>query len=251
MTFYNRIDGVMLERILDNGESEAGIYASAYRLLDASNMIAFLFAGLLLPIFSRMIKYNESINDLAIKSFSIIFILSINVSVLCFFFRKELMGLMYHDHVVESARVFGILMFCFIPISVSYIFGTLLTANGNLKQLNIIAASGMLFNILVNFIIIPKYYAVGSAYVSLITQTLTTIAQTIYAVYKFKIVFGVKFWRKLILYVVCLFLFGFINISIIDVNWLIKVAFIFIFSIIMVLGLKIIKISAIREILIK
>ena len=58
MTFYNRIDTVMMERMLPEGENniQAGIYAQAYRLLDATNMIAYLFAGLLLPLFSRMLK---------------------------------------------------------------------------------------------------------------------------------------------------------------------------------------------------
>ena len=53
MTIYTRVDKVMIERLLINGNIEAGIYAAGYRLLDASNMIGFLFAGLLLPMFSQ------------------------------------------------------------------------------------------------------------------------------------------------------------------------------------------------------
>ena len=56
MTAYTRIDGVMIERMLPDGAFEAGVYVSAYRLLDASNMFAFLFAGLLLPMFAKIIK---------------------------------------------------------------------------------------------------------------------------------------------------------------------------------------------------
>ena len=76
MTFYNRIDSVMLERLLPFrvGANEAGIYASAYRLLDAANMIAFLFAGLLLPIFSKMIKLKQNIEEMVRLSFSLLVI---------------------------------------------------------------------------------------------------------------------------------------------------------------------------------
>jgi O-antigen/teichoic acid export membrane protein len=56
MTVYGRVDSVVIERVLPNGGEAAGIYAQAFRLLDAANMFPFLFAGLLLPIFSRMIK---------------------------------------------------------------------------------------------------------------------------------------------------------------------------------------------------
>jgi len=60
MSFYNRIDPVLIERIrIDDGELQSGIYAKAFRLFDASNQIAFLFAVLLLPIFSNMIKNNK------------------------------------------------------------------------------------------------------------------------------------------------------------------------------------------------
>ena len=59
MTFYNRLDAVMIERILpkNEGTEQAGIYAKAFRLLDAGNMIAYLFSVQLLPVFSRILKY--------------------------------------------------------------------------------------------------------------------------------------------------------------------------------------------------
>ena len=56
MMIYGRIDGVMIEKLLPvDGEREAGLYASAFRLLDALNQFGYLFAVLLLPIFSRML----------------------------------------------------------------------------------------------------------------------------------------------------------------------------------------------------
>ncbi|MFZ1592838.1 MAG: oligosaccharide flippase family protein, partial [Chitinophagales bacterium] len=47
MTAYYRIDGVLLERMLENGAYEAGVYASAFRLLDALAIAGFLIAGVL------------------------------------------------------------------------------------------------------------------------------------------------------------------------------------------------------------
>ncbi|MFN9798994.1 MAG: oligosaccharide flippase family protein, partial [Bacteroidota bacterium] len=47
-----RMDSVLLERI-DTARA-AGDYAMGFRFFDAVTMVAFLFAGLLLPIFSRM-----------------------------------------------------------------------------------------------------------------------------------------------------------------------------------------------------
>jgi O-antigen/teichoic acid export membrane protein len=188
MTFYNRIDAVMLERILADGEIQSSIYASAYRLLDAANMIAYLFAGLLLPIFARMIKLRHRLEDLVKLSFSLLIVLSFTAATGTWFFSKDLTEMLYTHHTEASAQVLQLLMCCFVFVSTTYVFGTLLTANGNLRELNIMAFSGMLLNIGLNFVLIPHYKAAGSAASSLITQGLTAIAQVILAarVFKFK-----------------------------------------------------------------
>jgi len=176
----------MLERMLPDGAIQSGIYAAAYRLLDASNMIAFLFSGLLLPMFARMLKFKESVEDLVMLSFTLLITPAVIVSVGSFFYRHELMQMLYQQHIEESATIFGVLMSCFTAISMTYIFGTLLTANGNLKQLNIMAASGMALNILINYLLIPHFKAIGSAYSSLFTQFLTAFAQIAITQYIFK-----------------------------------------------------------------
>lgn len=190
MTFYNRVDGVMLERLLkDNGAEQSGIYAAAYRLLDSANMISFLFAGLLLPIFSRMLKFKESVEQLVKLSFTILITPALIIVIGCIFYSYDIIQLLYKEHIEESAAVFSLLMGCFVAISLTYIFGTLLTANGNLKQLNAMAAFGMLFNIGFNFIIIPHYEAIGAAISSLLTQFLTAFAQIIIAqrIFRFRV----------------------------------------------------------------
>ncbi len=189
MTFYNRIDTVMIERILSNGAAQSSIYASAYRLLDAANMIAYLFAGLLLPMFSKMIKERSKLDELVKLSFSLLIVPSTIVAFVSFFYNQEIMELLYDKHTGESAEVFRVLMFCFIPVSTTYIFGTLLTSNGNLRELNIMASIGMLFNIMVNFIMIRKFEAVGAAVTSFVTQLLTAVFQVIISqmVFRFKV----------------------------------------------------------------
>ncbi len=209
MTFYYRVDSVMLERLLEDGSIYSGIYASAYRLLDASNMIAYLFAVLLLPMFSRMLKQNQLVNDLVKLSFTILFTAALIIGVTSMFYSGEIMHLLYHMHpdetvaeynfrILESSQVFGILMMSFIAISSTYIFGTLLTAGGKLKQLNIIALSCMLINIALNFILIPYMQSTGAAIASLFTQILVASSQ-IWLVHKlFRFQKNYKYIFKLI-----------------------------------------------------
>ncbi|MCX6273923.1 MAG: oligosaccharide flippase family protein [Bacteroidetes bacterium] len=205
MTFYNRIDFVMLERMLVNGAEQAGVYASAYRLLDATNMIAFLFAGLLLPIFSRMIKLKQSVEPMVQLAFSLLVVPAIVIATCSYFFRMEIMTMLYTgtDHIEESAHVFGVLMCCFVPIATTYIFGTLLTANGSLKQLNIMASTGMIINILLNLFLIPRMQVYGSAISSLSTQFLTAFAQVLMVQYLFRFKINYRLLGSLLLFVIC------------------------------------------------
>jgi O-antigen/teichoic acid export membrane protein len=91
------------------------------------------------------------------------------------------MHILYEHHVAESAKVFSLLMCCFVFVATTYVFGTLLTANGNLKVLNYMAACGMILNILLNIALIPHYKAMGSALSSLITQGATALFQVLFA----------------------------------------------------------------------
>lgn len=177
MTFYYRADSVMLERMLEDGKTQAGIYANGFRFFEAANNIAFLFASLLLPLFSNLLKNKKSISSLVNLASSILIPGAILVAITCFIYSHEIIGARYINSTFQSGQVFSILMVCFIFISSTYIFGTLLTANGNLKTLNKIAFAGVILNVVLNFILIPTYKAYGAAIASLVTQGLTALAQ--------------------------------------------------------------------------
>ncbi len=223
MTFYNRIDTVMLERMLPDeiGAVQSGIYAQAYRLLDSANMIAFLFAGLLLPIFARMIKLKQRVEDMVKLSASLLLAPALIVAIGSYFYSNDLMNLMYVKNIENSAVVFGILMSCFVAVSTTYIFGTLLTANGNLKQLNFMALIGMIINLSLNLILIPKYHAIGAAISSLITQFVTAFFQVFIAVKVFKMKTDYSFVIKFLVFTVGVFLIA-VSSKFISNSWLIN-----------------------------
>ncbi len=177
MGMYTRMDMVMIENMLPDGALQAGIYAQAFRILDAVAMFAYLFASLLLPMFSKMIKQKESIAELIQTSFLVIIVPALVFVIGTVFYGWELMNLMYHEHYDESTHIFKVLILGFIPIATSYIFGTLLTANNNLKQLNIVASIGLCINFIGNIYIIPRLGAYGAAITSFSALAFTAICQ--------------------------------------------------------------------------
>ncbi|NQU86578.1 MAG: oligosaccharide flippase family protein [Mariniphaga sp.] len=213
MSFYNRIDSVLIERLLPDpvGKEQAGIYAQAFRLLDAFSMFGVLFAGLLLPIFAKMIKVKENVGSMVQLSYSLIIVPAIIIAFSSLFYDVEIMQVLYESNSNESARILSILMFGLLGIMTTYIFGTLLTANGSLKQLNIMASFGMALNIILNLIFIPKFMAFGSAYASLITQFATAIAQAIIAVSIFKLNINWKYISRIISFVIIVVAIGYLS----------------------------------------
>lgn len=183
MAFYNRIDSVMIERLLPHevGTTQAGIYASAFRLLDALVMISYLFSVILLPLFSKMLKKQEDIKPLISNAFKLLWVFAISATTILLWYRVPILDFLYKEHVMNSAIVFSVLIPCIIPISLTYIFGTLLTANGNMKLLNISACIGIVANLAINFILIPRMQAHGAAIASLCTQSIMAAIQIVIA----------------------------------------------------------------------
>lgn len=177
MTFYYRTDTVMLERLLPDGDTQAGIYAQGFRFFEAFNMLGFLVAGLLLPMFSRMIKERADVAPLTGLALRLMLAASVTVAAVCCVFAKEVMDLRYHEHTDQSAPAFAVLIWSFVAVSTTYVFGTLLTAAGELRMLNYMAAGGMVLNIALNLVLIPRYAVLGAAWASLITQGLTALVQ--------------------------------------------------------------------------
>lgn len=248
MSFYNRIDSVMLERLLADGKTEAGIYAQSFRILDAAGMFAFLFAGLLLPIFSRMIKQKDPLDDMVSLSYKLIIIPALTLACLTMYYSQYIITWMYNEHEYYSSRIFPLLMFGFISISTTYIFGTLLTANGNLKELNILAGSALLMNIVLNLILIPWYQAFGAAISSLATQTFMAVAQVIVAVKKFKFQINWRLVSNLGSYAIIIFILGWFSRTYLQ-NWFAGASVLIILAILFAFITKLLSIKDIYRII--
>lgn len=192
MGIYTRIDAVFINRLLPDGDVQTGIYAQSFRLLDATSQFALLFANLLLPMFAKAIKQKKDVSELVVFALFLVIVPVIIFVVPSIFYKSEIIALLYSEHVAESVMIFPILITVLIPVSITYIFGTLLTANGSLKQLNIIAFSGVIVNIVLNLLLIPVLKIKGAAITALTTQLLTATAQALVAIRLFKIRIEIK-----------------------------------------------------------
>ena len=222
MTLYNRVDGIMLERMLDDKGYQAGVYAASFRLFDAANILGFLIAGLLLPMYSHLLSKQESIKPL--MNFGLRFVSSIAIIVACclVFYRKVLLDFIYTHSTESFYPVLLYLAISFIFISWAYIFGTALVANNSLKKLNILFFFGLVINLFLNFLMIPKYGAQGAAATTLITQVFVFIGQALIANKILKIRWKAKELFPILLFAIASFLVFYGLSSFSSLSWLIS-----------------------------
>jgi O-antigen/teichoic acid export membrane protein len=177
MALYIYVDFIMIERLMPNGFEHAGRYRKAYRFLEAASMYGLLFGNLLLPVFSALLANKVMFNRLVIMVFKIFVLPAFMVAVVCVLYRNELMDLAYPGEVAVVANTFGVLMVDFVSICLFYLFGTALTALHHMAWLNRLAAAGVVINLVVNMILIPRMGILGAAVATLCTHGAVGLGQ--------------------------------------------------------------------------
>jgi O-antigen/teichoic acid export membrane protein len=181
-------------------------------------------------MFAATLKNKTDLNNLVKTSFNVIVAMAGIVLIMCVFYRQEIMQMMYNPEEAETeaayllrigqyANVFPLLMGSFFCLSTTYVFGTLLTANGSLKQLNLVAAAGVVINILLNLIVIPRFYSVGAASTSLCVQVVTAFLQYLLAKRILKLELSGRYWLHIVLFLATITLVTFL-VKQLNLNWM-------------------------------
>lgn len=208
MGIFMRGDAILLERI--GSAEQTGIFANAFRLLDMSNTLGVLFAGILLAMFSRMIANQANLSDLLSISVNVLMPIGVAVSVFCYIHSPSVMLLLYHDGSVYLSQVFAVLMLSFPAYCILYIYSTLLTANKSIGLLIKIALLGGGLSLLLNATLIPHYQALGTAISATVVLWVLAMAY-LYFTYS---IFAVKFKQQhLLRYALFILLFGTLNMA--------------------------------------
>jgi O-antigen/teichoic acid export membrane protein len=192
MTIYSKVDTVMLERMLPNGDFYTGIYAQGYRIVESLSMIGYLFSVLLLPVFAYQIKNRLNFASVIQTALKMLYPFAVSTVIFIWFYTVPIANWLYTDLHPQTFESMGIVNLIFLPVSMGYIFGTLLTANGSLKFLNRVSFAGLMVNLLLNYWLIPVMQTKGAALASVITQSLVVIIQIIYCIKIFRFSLNIK-----------------------------------------------------------
>jgi O-antigen/teichoic acid export membrane protein len=175
MSALLRLDGFLLERIHINGAYEAGIYASAFRLLDAGNMAGFLVASFLVPFASRNSLDYKLIKKTVTQLKLFLIPVGIAAAILIILFSEWIINLLYTDTANYQVVILKLLITILPALYITHIYGSVLTAKALFRSFITILCFSTFLNISINVVFINKYGAVACCIAAIISQYICAI----------------------------------------------------------------------------
>jgi len=191
-TIDNKIDTVMLGSI--KGSGAVGIYAVAYRIYDVLVLGAAYFMIALFPILSRhsnLAKWGNKLRKIYQKSFDFLFLMGLIIVVSVWFFAPLAVKIIAQRRLVEfsdSILVLRILGFALFLAYLNHLTGYTIVALGKQRRYFFIALGALVFNVIANALVIPRYSYYGAATVTILTEGLVLITTSIFIFRLLKII---------------------------------------------------------------
>lgn len=166
---YMRIDQIMLGELV--GDFEVGTYSAALKLSEIWYFIPGIISTSLFPSIIEAKKIsNEVYLRRSQKLFDILFLISVSLALFVTFTSDFIIQIIYGDQYKDAAIILAI----HIWTSVFVFFGSASANFYIIENLQVKTftrtAMGAVLNIGLNFILIPRYSAVGAAVATLISQ---------------------------------------------------------------------------------
>ena len=213
---YFKLDTIFLSVM--KPREDVGVYGLSYKILE--NLIFFpaMIVGLTMPIMSRLIFTDKAkFRSVAQRTLNFLIIAVVPMTVGVVFISDKIIKLLGGgEGFNDSPLVLNILMAALGFIFLGALFSNIIIAANKQKILAQIYFVGMAFNIITNFIFIPRYSYFGAAATTVATELLVTILMiwVVYRSVKFIPSFAILFKALLAssLMALALYYFNYLNI---------------------------------------
>ena len=192
----DKVDQVMLERI--HSSHEAGLYAGAYRWIDASMMYLWTVLPVFFARFSFHIHSPDKQKKLLDSGQGLTALPMIWLALSAWFVPEKFLFLFTQSTPAELEVMQKCLQILFIAVGVNgifAIFSTLLTSTGHEKFVSWMIGISIAINVSANAIFIPHYGAISSAWATLVSYSFLSVSYMIYI--HWRLPFGISWWNIL------------------------------------------------------
>jgi len=167
-----RVNILMLNNL--GSKSEVGYYSAAWSLVGVGTLFIVSFSTSLFPNSSRSI-FNRSYRSKMHKGLLIGTFIFVLGSILTYFIADYVIELLYGSEYHKSAAILAVTIW-YLPLRLLSLWGHQILESANYLYLRIVIfVIPTILNIVLNYIWIPKYLSMGSAYAALVSNMLLLV----------------------------------------------------------------------------
>lgn len=181
-TIYYSIDLVMLTKLVGNYAN--GIYNATYKLISVLTLFYSVYTAVIFPVMSKFFKNDKKLLIISYeKSIKYLMLAIIPIATGTVLYSLDIIQLIYGHQYDQAASVLSILIWTVCLLFISGASNTLLNASHKETTVTKIYAIAAIFNIILNFIMIPYLSYNGAAITTVLSEVLIVVLQT-YAIRK-------------------------------------------------------------------
>lgn len=181
-SIYYSIDIVMLTNMV--GNYATGIYNATYKLISVLTLFYGVYTAVIFPVMSKFFKNDKSMLLVSFeKSIKYLMLVIIPLAVATVFYSTDVIHLIYGHEYDAASSVLSILIWTVCLLFISGTCNTLLNASHKEVTVTKIYAIAAVFNIILNFFMIPYLSYDGAAITTVLSDILIVIIQS-YVIYK-------------------------------------------------------------------
>jgi len=174
VSIYMRIDQVMIKEIMNS--NAVGQYSAAVSLSQAWYFIPTVIGSSLFPAIINAKKINKKLYYGRVQNlYDLMVLLAISIALPLTFLSDLLVNLLFGSEFTETGSVLSVHIWAgvFVFLGVS---GSKWTLNENLQRYSSLCLFiGMLANIVLNLVMIPKFGIIGAALATLFSQSISVV----------------------------------------------------------------------------
>jgi O-antigen/teichoic acid export membrane protein len=170
---YYRIDTVLLS--IFASEAVVGVYGAAYRLLDTLMFVpGIVISGVVLPILAKYSADDGNKLRLTVeKSVMAMLLCSLPAAAGLIVVAPNIIGFVYRrSDFAGSEPVLQVLAIGLVALYLNTVLTTTLVSTGQERKLPLMAVAALVFNVALNWVLIPRFAGVGAAWATSLTEIL-------------------------------------------------------------------------------
>ncbi|PTL58478.1 hypothetical protein C7Y72_01815 [Paraconexibacter algicola] len=170
-TAYAKVDQVMVLEIA--GERDAGLYGSAYILLDRLQFIPSAVMTTAFPLLAAAWPGDRPrIHGLAQRILELLLLASAPILAFTVVAPEQVVRALFGAEFQDAGAALPILMGAYVLVAFGYLMGFMAIVVDAQRIFVRIALAGLLFNVVANLLVIPDHGYVGAAWTTLATEVL-------------------------------------------------------------------------------